>query len=60
MLSYTGGSFGTQPANEYCFALSSANVTFTAGFDSRYANIHTYIYATMYIHKYVTNFIQLI
>jgi len=50
MLYYIGGSFGTQPANEYCFTLSSANVTFTAGFNSRYVNLHTYMCATMYVH----------
>lgn len=44
----TGGLFGTQPANEYCFTLSNANVTFTVGSNSRY------VYAQcMYVRMYV-------
>ena len=32
-----GGTFGTQPANEYCFTLSNANVISSVGFDLKYA-----------------------
>ena len=32
---YTGGLYGSQPATEYCFALSNANVTFSVGSNLR-------------------------
>ena len=33
---YIGGTFGTQPANEYCFTLSNTNVISSVGFDLKY------------------------
>jgi len=30
---HIGGTFGAQPANEYCFTLSNANVTSSVEFD---------------------------
>ena len=38
---YIGGIFGNQPANEYCLTLSNANVTFSVGFNSRYALVYS-------------------
>ena len=49
ILTLVGGLFDSQPANEYCFTLSNANVTFSVGSNSRYVVICAII---------VTNFIQ--
>ena len=47
---YTGGLFGAQPANEYCFTLLNPNVIFSAGFDLKY--VHIYVH---FKHNIATN-----